>query len=219
MFINSEIGRDFALKAYKFKKFIDNGLLIELIRHELRSILKGEYGGFYINSSSINLYDDNNSIFELRLIQNVGKTEILSTHPNELFIIPIVGEVKITQYTISDDGAIKDIATWKMKESPHFIGKTSITNKFYDFTPKNEKALLLFGESKMESDDIYINYNIITQKIIDIISTNITESRLEFWMSFYEDLTSEMDKSQLTKLLLECSTRKLKGYLSQEILR
>lgn len=216
MFANSEIGREFVLEAYKLKKFIDDGLVEDVIKNELRNISKGKYESFYTNSVSIDLYEGKNSIFELRLLRSDRRTETLSTTPNEIFVFPITPNVIITEYSISGDGAITGSNSWEMETTPHFMGSTSSTNKFYDFSPKDGKAILLFGASKKIVDDIYINYCRHTENLIEIISTDITESRLEFWMSFYADLSSNMTKKRVEELYSTCRTRKLKGFLSNE---
>ncbi|TNI11190.1 hypothetical protein [Aeromonas veronii] len=216
MFSNGEINRDFALDAYKLKRLVDDGLVKRIISNELRHIISGCYESFYANSVSIDLYDGENSAFELRLISGACRSEILSTNPNEIFILPIAGKVQITEYTISNGGKIMDSGAWEMGNFAHFIGKSSLTKKFYDFNPTDDTAILLFGTSKKNNDDIYINYHRESNEIKEIVSNDLTESRLEFWMTFYNELAESIDKRQAEKLLPICKSRKLKGYIAKE---
>ncbi|MEZ8584720.1 hypothetical protein AB6C83_08740 [Vibrio cyclitrophicus] len=196
------------------------GLVKNLVKNELKKIQIDKYDQFYMNTSTIEVYDGENSFIELRLLSKneLEKTRSINTFSSDIFVCCVGGCIDMLEYSISSDGSILSCKENEMDSSFHFFGKTSKTNKTYEFIPTTDKAMILVGIDKSDMDDFYINYDKESLNIEDVISTDLSESRLEFWMTFFDDLNIILKNEELLgNLIKQAKTRKLKDYLTSSL--
>ncbi|VVM76659.1 hypothetical protein PS673_02058 [Pseudomonas fluorescens] len=216
MFASGDISRKFALEIRNFIKMKEQGVIQKVVKGELHKILEDRYDAFYTNSRSIEIYDGETSSIELRLLRKDSASRELHSHSNELMLFPISGEIEMAEYRIKTDG-VEFTQNRLLQPEPNFIAKSSISGKCYRLYSTSIVSVAIVAISKIEPDDICVQYDIDKLSQICTGSTNITESRIEFWMRFYPQLKTVLNDGELEKMASQAVSRKFQGYLMGEL--
>ncbi|MHB03525.1 hypothetical protein EBN38_23895 [Salmonella enterica] len=186
--------------------------------NHLKKIRDNLDDSFYMNSSTIEVFEDENIFLELKIIylEDNYSSKYINTFPSQLFLFCVAGDIILSKYKLRKDGGIFEDGQISMEHnSVYFFGKTSDTLKCYDLIPTSEMALVLIGTSKKNIDDIYITFSKEKKSVENIISTSLSESRIEFWLTFYKELSIQDHVHEHWTLMRGAKTRKLRGFLEK----
>lgn len=212
MYCDGEINKYLAIDALKIMERVKNGLARELIAYQLRKIKQGCYDGYYTNDRSVDVFDGDSSKIDLLIYRDDDfRSNEVFTHPYDMFLIPIKGEILADRYELSDSGEILDKVNIEIKEKVNFFSKTTKSNRLYDFYSRSGDALCVLGYSKYDNDDVLACYSKESFTLKSLISSNSTESRIEFWLSNYPNI--RIPDLKIEKIMGEAKSRKFKAYL------
>ena len=217
MYSNSEIKREFAIEVYKLKNLINNGFLNKLVHQKLLDINNGEFSSFYTNKTTIDIAE--NSVFnaELKIIRKVDflkKNTFHSLH-FEMCLIPIVGSLNIVEFSIDDSAKIYKKALIDNSKGLFFFGKTSNSLKVPHIVPNDEICIVVICTHLQDHDEIYLTYNEESLNLEEVVSTNISESRIEFWLDFFPQIKKELNRDLIDKIKSQAKNPKLIEFLKE----
>jgi hypothetical protein len=74
--------------------------------------------------------------------------------------------------------------------------------------------VLLTSTWKIDPDDYYVVYDRWTRDFIEAVSTNSKESRVQFWLTFYQAIRESMPQALIERITGEAETVKLREFLA-----
>lgn len=217
IFANGPIQADFAVFASKLFGMCRSGLITKVVRQALAKIDEGifESAG---RQGILELYTDEDFTAELRLeTKSVADAATsVSTLPFQTCMISLAGELSFEEYTLDSTNTSLTRRRLLQPHDVYLFCKTSESAHLYRVILGSDTALVVVATSQRDHDDIYLTYNLVSQEREAIISSDLQESRMEFWIEFLRE-TGGVERALLEELLRAAKSRKFRGYLEGQL--
>jgi len=218
-FANGQISSEFVKFVLEIDDLRQAGLARKVIFDELMRFESSNYSGQTTNNSTIDVLDGPKLLVELVLLRRHQEisSHAVQTVARETCIMPVSSGFDLVEYTLSDDSMTVERSSTRSfyEDSICLLGKTSETGKLYRLLPKSNDCCILVAMWKANADSYCVSYNHTTLERIEAVSTNIRESRLQFWLTFYEDLRRSVSPDLLESLSTQAETEKFRRYLAR----
>jgi hypothetical protein len=218
MFASGPISSGFAAEVEKIVRLGPDAICRAVIHNELGRIQKFTYSGFATNKTTIELVDADHILTEVVIARRSDEDvrEIFQSVAYETCLIPIVGELSVFEYPIDVSGNMltSESVVATERDSLIFFSKTSESRAIYQVVAASEVCVLLTSTWKIDPDDYYVVYDRWTRDFIEAVSTNSKESRVQFWLTFYQAIRESMPQALIERITGEAETVKLREFLA-----
>lgn len=218
IFANGSVSKNFSLFCRSIYGQYKDGAIDRLIAAEIDSIADGTFDLFYANKSTIPVYESADYTVEIRLFRRDEDLGRVETNPFESCVIPMSGGLLVKRYEVVDNliqGSAEDVAS----SDVYLFGRTSETSSFCAIKCVSDHSAALIATSTLEADSYYLSFDSTTHARLEAISTNLQESRAEFWLDGLVAMGEIIPNEDIQTLREQAQSSKFKCYLDSYLER